>query len=608
MKKPWSITTTLRNPERARDFLIVLQGLENVKWDIESQKQYQILLIQNRVYGYGSNQFYKGLSKDQIALIDDTSQTISFQQAEKIFNKKGYEDPEMRGRNSINLLKKMAFIAVRDNKIVITKLGELFLKEKFDFGEIFLNCFLKWQVPNPVNRDFKLQDGFDIKPFIATLHLVKQVNIQWSELGNNPVGLSKQEFSLFVPTLINFKDINTQAQKIIDLRLLQQKRSTQEKRKIFDNYSKKFASEFLNITNNNQVSRLLKNLRDYGDNTIRYFRLTKYIYIRGNGFYIDLEPRRSVEIDSLLAYDNAQSKSFQNVEEYIEYIADITEPKPPWATTARYIESIENVAKEIQEYESELQKLETMKIKNCKAMTENDLKNYLAELRKYRKKLQDEQEIKKSQNVKQIESYITDLNNIHDFDNRAILLEKLTTLAMYALDDALHIQPNYPVGDDNEPTFTAPANTPDIECFYENFNSICEVTMLAGRNQWYNEGQPVMRHLRDFENKHLDKTSYCLFIAPTLHRDTINTFWNAVQYGYEGKKQKIIPLSIRNFIVILKVLLQMKQREKFLSHKVLSSLYDNILNATEDVTNSNEWIENIPNIISSWKQSVISQK
>lgn len=606
MKKPWSITTTLRNPERVRDFLIVLQELENIKWDIESQKQYQILLIQNRLYGYGSNQFYKGLSKDQVALIDDISQIISFQQAEEIFNAKDYEDPAMRGRQSINPLKKMAFVVIQDNKIVITKLGKLFLKDQFDFEEVFLNSFLKWQVPNPVNRDFKLQDGFDIKPFIATLHLVKQVNAQWNKLGNNSVGLSKQEFSLFVPTLINFKDINTQAQKIINLRLLQQKRSAQGQRAIFDNYSKKFVSEFLGTTDDRQVHKLSKNLRDYGDNTIRYFRLTKYIYIRGNGFYVDLEPRRSVEIDSLLAYDNAQSKSFQSTEEYIEYITDTAEPKLPWATIAKYIESIESVAKEIQEYESELQKSENMKIKNYQAMTENDIKNYLTELRKYRKNLQDEQEFKKSQGIEQIESYIKDISNIYSFDNKAILLEKLTTLAMYALDDALRIQPNYPVGDDNEPTFTAPANTPDIECFYKAFNSICEVTMLTGRNQWYNEGQPVMRHLRDFENKHSDKTSYCLFIAPALHRDTVNTFWNAVKYGYEGKKQKIVPISISHFVLILDTLLQIKQKNELFSHKALMSLYDDVLNVAESIDNSNEWIEDIPNVISSWKQSITS--
>lgn len=608
MKKPWSITTTLRNPERVRDFLIVLQELENVQWDFDSQKQYQILLIQNRIYGYGEQQFYKGLLKDQVALIDDPTQIISFQQAEEIFNTKNYEDPAMRGRQSINPLKKMAFVAIQNNKIVITELGKLFLKDNFDFEEIFFNSFLKWQVPNPENRDFQLEDGFNIKPFVATLHLIKKVNQQWNQQGNDPVGLSKQEFSLFVPTLIHFKNINLQAQKIIDLRLLQQGKSTQEKRNIFDNYSKKFASEFLGTTNNNQVNKMLKNLKDYGDNTIRYFRLTKYICIRGNGFYIDLEPRRRVEIESLLAYDNAQSKDFQNVEEYIEYVTDTTQPKPPWATTTKYIESVENVITEIKEYESALQKSKTVRIKNYKEMAEDDIKEYLVELREYRKSLQDEQEFEKSQNVEQIESYIRDLSNIHNLDNKALLLEKLTTLAMYALNDATHIQPNYPVGDDNEPTFTAPANVSDIECFYATFNSICEVTMLTNRSQWYNEGQPVMRHLRDFEDKYPDKISYCLFIAPTLHRDTINTFWNAVKYEYEGKKQKIVPLSIHNFIIILRVLLQLKQQEKLLSHKALASLYNDILHTTEDVANSNQWIEDIPNIISSWEQSITSQE
>jgi hypothetical protein len=134
---------------------------------------------------------------------------------------------------------------------------------------------------------------------------------------------------------------------------------------------------------------------------------------------------------------------------------------------------------------------------------------------------------------------------------------------LHALNDALKIQPNYPVGDDNEPTFTAPAGMPDIECFYNKFNAICEVTMLTSRDQWYNEGQPVMRHLRDFEKKNENKDSYCLFIAPALHRDTLNTFWFSVKYEYEGRAQKIIPLTIENFINLIKVLINLKEQNKF---------------------------------------------
>ncbi|NQV12757.1 MAG: AlwI family type II restriction endonuclease [Parcubacteria group bacterium] len=603
MRKAWSITTTLRNPERLRSFLVVLQQLENLEWNLESQKKYQILLIQSRTYGYGSNQFYDGLSQNQINLIDDTSKEISLKEAERIFNAKNYEDPAMRGRQSLNPLKKMGLVSVKDGKVVITALGKLLLKDDFDFGEIFFRSFLKWQIPNPDSSDYKLEDGYNIKPFIGVLHLIDEVNKKSLGLGEKVKGISKQEFSLFCPTLINFKDIELYAEKIVNLRKKIKGERKQEQKIIFDNYKKDFVQEFLGTSNREEINGFLQNLKDYGDNAIRYFRLTRYIHIRGGGFYIDLEPRRSVEIESLLGFDNAQSRSFESKEEYLNYISDISKPQLPWETKEKYIEIIEKLINEIRADETASEK-ESTEIEDYQEMQNNELKNYIAKLRAYRRSLQDEENHKKSQNTAQIKSYIKDLENIFDFDDRPILLEKLSTFGLHALNDALKIQPNYPVGDDNEPTFTAPANTPDIECFYENFNAICEVTMLKGRDQWYNEGQPVMRHLRDFEDKHPDKTSYCLFIAPTLHRDTINTFWAAIKYEYEGKPQKIVPLSIKHFVSILKILVQIKTENKFLKHSEISRLYDEILNSSNSFDDSSGWLQNIPGVISSWQESL----
>jgi hypothetical protein len=39
----WSVSTTVRNPERIRSFLKVLKGLEGEVWNNEVQKKYQIL-------------------------------------------------------------------------------------------------------------------------------------------------------------------------------------------------------------------------------------------------------------------------------------------------------------------------------------------------------------------------------------------------------------------------------------------------------------------------------------------------------------------------------------------------------------------------------------
>ena len=190
-------------------------------------------------------------------------------------------------------------------------------------------------------------------------------------------------------------------------------------------------------------------------------------------------------------------------------------------------------------------------------------------------------------------------------DNRPLVLEKYVTLALNALNDALEIKPNYPVGDDNEPTNTAPAGKPDIECFYKKFNSICEVTLLRDRSQWFNEGQPVMRHLRDFEEKNPTKDALCLFVAPTLHVDTIETFWNSVNHGYRGKCQKIIPLSLKQFVELLEVLIKFRENNKSFSHENLYKLYEQILNLNE-ITHSDEWIKAIPIKIENWKRGVLA--
>ena len=45
MRKPWSISTTVRNPERLRNFLRVLKQLKGEDFTKDKQVKYQILLI-----------------------------------------------------------------------------------------------------------------------------------------------------------------------------------------------------------------------------------------------------------------------------------------------------------------------------------------------------------------------------------------------------------------------------------------------------------------------------------------------------------------------------------------------------------------------------------
>jgi hypothetical protein len=414
---------------------------------------------------------------------------------------------------------------------------------------------------------------------------------------------------LFVPTFVNYSKLDKQAQSIIDFRKKLEGKSKQEQKELKEKLKLEYIQEFLNSEDQKPVSKTLKNIKDYGDNILRYFRLTRFLYIRGGGFYIDLEPRRQVEIQNLLAFDNGQSLDFENKESYFEYLADLEKPELPWETKAELLKIARNIEKDILEEKQKLSLELINQIKFLEKDPENlaqeELKRYISELRFYRRELQELQNKAESQEIENIKSYIYELKNIYQSKkSKPVELEKYTTLGLNALNDALNIKPNYPVGDDNEPTFTAPAGKPDIECYYKSHNAICEVTMLNGRDQWFNEGQPVMRHLREFEDQDPSKTSYCLFIAPKIHQDTVNTFWFSVKYEYQGKRQNIIPLTINQFIELLEILVEIKQAGKSLNHTQIFSLYDEILHLTSTAPNSLDWLQKIPETIKKWKISL----
>ena len=601
MLKAWSITTTVRNPERLRDFLVAFKPLENKTWDDNTQENYQKLLIKNRLYGFGNTQFYNGLTADIIKTINDTDSEISDEDINEILRLKNYTDFAMRGRQSLNPLTKFGFVIIRDGVLKITDLGRKLISSEKDAGDVFLKSFIKWQIPNPANDDFDDNGDYEIVPFVATLKLISEVNKLEIEREEKPKGISKREFSLFVPSLIKYTDIENYARKIIELRDLQKNKTKQERKEIRDNYRYQFATRFLGTSEKAKTDKLLTNLRDYGDNAIRYFRLTKLIRIRGNGFYIDLEPNRHTEIESLFESEFYKPKHFADKNEYLTYMSDDSLPVLPWQTKDKLSEIANDVYNNIFELQNNMGLTFESK-KDISRMSENELDLYISDLRATRKDLQEKDNHIKSQPVSSIGQYIEQLEKIFDYENRPLMLEYLSTMGLHALNDAREIKPNYPVGDDNEPTSTAPGGMADIECFYDNFNMICEVTMLSGRNQWFNEGQPVMRHLRDFENSH--NNAYCIFIAPTIHTDSAETFHVANTVGYKGSKQKIAPITIKQFVELLKTLKQVREVNKQFTHNNLKSLVNDIAESASNI-NSDEWVANTQNIINSWSANLV---
>jgi len=73
-----------------------------------------------------------------------------------------------------------------------------------------------------------------------------------------------------------------------------------------------------------------------------------------------------------------------------------------------------------------------------------------------------------------------------------------------------------------------------------------------------------------------------------------------------GEKQKIIPLTITQLVELLKILIEIKQNDKTLLHTDMKKLFDEIIEITNKVGNSRDWIANIPSAINNWKTELIS--
>ena len=594
MDSLWSMTTTIREAERIPAFLKTAKEIENETWNRDTQIKFQILLIKNREYLNTDNtQTFSRLNDSQVNLLKDKSINMSFEQAEDIFNTKNYNDPPMRGRQSMSPLEKLGLVDRSSGKIIITDIGNKLLNKEITFDEFMFEQLLKLQYPNNIEEEHK---DWNSKPFINVLRLIKRVNELCISNNIKAKGLTKVEFGIFALSIKNYAEVNEIANKVLNFRHhYEQLENNTEK----ENYRKNYISQYLSTFKNPE-----HNTKEYTDNIIRYMRITKYVYIRGKygNTCIDLEPRRMVEINSILENDTGAAKEFSK-DEWIQYYGTYGSYDLPFDTVEKLTEIFNEILLDINSLEDKLNLEPT--VMDC-PMIKPEIKEAIVKLRTKRVSLQN-LEIKFDYNndLSKIDEAIEALTNIRSLELKpSIALEKWTNVALNIINDSLLIKPNSIVGDDNEPTFTAPAGVPDIECYYDDFNATCEVTMLSSRDQWYNEGQPVMRHLRDFENNNNDKDCYCLFIAPSLHRDTINTYYQSIKYEYEGAQQKIIPITINQLITILRVVANVKKANKEFKHIYIKQLYDKIIESVTEV-NSISWVEDkIPQIIQLWEKEM----
>lgn len=79
----------------------------------------------------------------------------------------------------------------------------------------------------------------------------------------------------------------------------------------------------------------------------------------------------------------------------------------------------------------------------------------------------------------------------------------------------------------------------------------------------------------------------------------------SVKLGYEGRIQKIVPLTIQQYVNVLKKVKELNTKGIRINHKDLQSLLSNIYNKSNAAGNdSTAWLSSIEEVIEQWSSSL----
>lgn len=637
----WTIgSTTVRNPDRLRDGLIILKNnFEGRNWDLQQQEKFFDLIVNENIYEMNKDD-YKEMSSDR---------------------------KQEHARKWISVMNQLGFSYAyqSSNKpVVITKAGKCLMEKPELEEEVFLRQLLKYQkpciLPKQYGEEFK---EVNILPFIASLEIIYKIE-----------SISKEEISIFLNTTIRMEDIPNTIKQIRDYRIGRAKIEGMVKLKEYyygiqhARLLKIFKDEInerlglikqliiINKKTNNyydttecdellslivkagkgsktkkaiiakkEIIRILKNgnvnsindvflnyfipikmatLSDYSDLTARYLAKTGLFSIKRNKLAINSEKENYIK--TLIKKEWKLVKK----SDYLDYLWDDESPSLP-SDKVDYLEkNIIDKSKKEEELFHQIGDDKRFKLVGKSKITSKKL----SDLKQLNKQVEDNLVC-----LKEVQFYheqsedhnLDDILNYYDLIiNRGLLggeayypayLEWNTWRVFLAI-NTLFNQPyearNFKIDEDLQPINQATGNQADMVFEYEDFILVTEVTLNTGSNQYSAESEPVPRHVAKVQYENDDKKVFGIFIAREIDMNTVLTFFNSREHIINGKKLNltIIPMTIEQ----IKFLLAKFKKSKF-SVDDMKSLFIKIEEDMNSKTDAIDWYKEIPALIKGWQ-------
>ena len=641
----WTIgSTTVRNPDRLRDGLILLKiNFDNKEWNLEQQEKFFDLLRDSGIYEM-EEESYRLMTRAR---------------------------KQEHARKWISILNQLGFCFAYESsgkKVIITNAGEALINHPEIEQEIFLRQLFKYQKPCALPK--QNGDSFSsvaILPFVASLKMAY-------ELG----GLSKEEISIYLNSTVRMDELDaiigqiktyrakrktilgpvkrkeyyyeTQLARLrdvfqeeIDERLEMISELIKECKKSRKYLISKNGGRLIaDITRGGKGSKTKKavrtqallrdaiitkqspnairnifldyylplkiaTLKDYADLTVRYLRKSGLFSINKDRLVIISEK------ESLIKELLSRSWALMSDKEYYDYLWSDSLPTMPTDNPDYLANQIKILSQKEKQYIYKL----GLKSPTDLVQVETTSSANIIELKGKAKNLE--------QNVlqlKEIDFYysqgrddqIDDILNYYDLImGRQILggeayypayLEWNTWRVFLSINTLLN-KPyqarRFKVDEELQPINHAPGNGADMVFEYDKFIIVTEVTLITRSNQWSAEAEPVPRHVAKVKHDNSGKDVYGVFIAPQIDDNTVLQFFNNRVHSISGNiiNLAIIPFTIDQIKYMLSVF-----KSKRYSVKDLQVLLESIKMEMDLTKDALSWNKRIPIILDAWAEAL----
>ena len=464
--KPLLFTTTMRNPERLKNFLSVLKEFNSEILNDEIIHKVVKKLIKSGLY----QTVYEMRDKDFMNTVKQGLE-LSTEQVEDIIANSPQDHKEAgfekgwpsRFATWYGFAKELGFVYYEmGERIMFSEVGlRLVDNEHPEFEQqVFLNAFAKYQRNNPFRRISN-----ENVPLLLLLKVIKRLNDDPDYKGT---GISRRE----IPLILCWRDSDSDALylKIKEIR----------KKYRYEPSDETILEICDELTFGRQRSHKDETIiREYPDDFIRKMKLTGLITIRGFGRFIDINYNEIGKVFYLIK-EYSKYKKYKTEKEYFEYMATIDKKLISIRVTRKF-----NTAKQIQ-----------LLLKWANHYTWENIKKEMLNL---------------AENKRSNDAVLKLISG-------PMRLEFLTAMAIISKHPKIKLKPNYISDDEGLPSSHAPGNRADIECDESGNYILVEVTLLTGTQQNIREMPSITRHLKTI--RLLNKNSISFFVSPRTHEDS----------------------------------------------------------------------------------------